>query len=69
MNELRKLMCCAAIALAAGSFATYVHAQTGGRALMIYKEGITPEQEMKDRAGCNEWAIEQSGFDVVQMRR
>ena len=63
MNELRKLMYCAAIALAAGSFATYVHAQTGGRALLIYKEGVTLEQENKDRAACNEWAIQQSGFD------
>jgi len=24
---------------------------------------VTPEQENKDRAACNEWAIEQSGFD------
>jgi hypothetical protein len=63
MNELRKFMCCAAIALVAGSIATYVHAQTGGRALLIYKEGVTPEQENKDRAACNEWAVQQSGFD------
>lgn len=63
MNELRKFMCCAAIALVCGSIATYVHAQTSGRALLIYKEGVTPEQENKDRAACNEWAIQQSGFD------
>jgi len=63
MEQLRKFMCCAAIALVAGAGATYVHAQTGGRALLIYKEGVTPEQEQKDRAACNEWAIQQSGFD------
>ena len=64
MKHLSKFMCCAAIALVAGAAtATYVHAQTGGRALLIYKEGVTPEQENKDRAACNEWAIQQSGFD------
>jgi len=63
MEQLRKFMCCAAIALVAAASATYVYAQTGGRALLIYKEGVTPEQEQKDRAACNEWAIEQSGFD------
>lgn len=63
MNELSKFMRCAAIALVWGSIATYVHAQTSGRALLIYKEGVTPEQENKDRAACNEWAIQQSGFD------
>ena len=63
MNELRKFMCCAAIALVAGIAATAALAQTGGRALLIYKEGVTPAQENKDRAACNEWAIQQSGFD------
>lgn len=63
MNELRRFMCCAAIALVAGVTATTALAQTGGRALLIYKEGVTPEQENKDRAACNEWAIQQSGFD------
>jgi hypothetical protein len=63
MNELRKFMCCMAIALVAGVAATTVLAQTGGRALLIYKEGSTPEQQNKDRATCNEWAIEQTGFD------
>ena len=63
MEQLRKFICCAAIALVAGVTASYVHAQTGGRALLIYKEGVTPEQEEKDRAACNEWAIQQSGFD------
>jgi hypothetical protein len=63
MNELRKFMCCAVIALVAGIIATTVLAQTGGRALLIYKEGVTPEQENEDRAACNEWAIQQSGFD------
>ena len=63
MNDLRQFMCCAVLALAAGLIATTVHAQTGGRALLIYKEGVTPEQEQKDRAACNEWAIQQSGFD------
>lgn len=63
MNQLKKFMyCAAAIAIVAGATATSVHAQ-GGRALLIYKEGMTPEQEKKDRAACNEWAIEQSGFD------
>ena len=63
MNDLMKFMCCAAIAVVAGVTVTTVLAQTSGRALLIYKEGVTPEQENKDRAACNEWAIEQSGFD------
>jgi len=64
MKQLTKFICCAAaIALVGWASATVVHAQTGGRALLIYKEGMTPEQEKKDRAACNEWAIEQSGFD------
>lgn len=57
------LLCCTVAVLAAGATVAYAQAQTGGRALLIYKEGVTPEQEMKDRAACNEWAIEQSGFD------
>ena len=58
------LVCCALAVLAAGATASYVQAQLGsGRALLIYKEGVTPEQENKDRAACNEWAIQQSGFD------
>jgi hypothetical protein len=63
MNDLMKFMCCAAIAVVTGVTATTVLAQTSGRALLIYKEGVTPEQENTDRAACNEWAIEQSGFD------
>lgn len=63
MNELRMFMCCVAIVLVTAAVATRVDAQTGGRALLIYKEGVTPEQENKDRAACNEWAIQQSGFD------
>jgi hypothetical protein len=58
------LSCCAVAVLAVGATATFVQAQSAsGRALLIYKEGVTPEQENKDRAACNEWAIEQSGFD------
>jgi len=65
MKRWSHLLCCCAIAvLAAGATASYVQAQSAsGRALLIYKEGVTPEQEGKDRAACNEWAIEQSGFD------
>jgi len=63
MEQSRKFMCCVVIALVAGVSATAVLAQTGGRALLIYKEDVTPEQENKDRAACNEWAIEQTGFD------
>jgi len=58
------LGCCVLAILAAGATASYGQAQLGsGRALLIYKEGVTLEQENKDRAACNEWAIEQSGFD------
>jgi hypothetical protein len=64
MKRWSYLLCCAAAVLAAGATASYVQAQSAsGRALLIYKEGVTPEQENKDRATCNEWAIEQSGFD------
>jgi hypothetical protein len=64
MKRWSHLLCCCVVAvLAAGAVVSYAQAQTGGRALLIYKEGVTPEQEMKDRAACNEWAIEQSGFD------
>lgn len=55
---------CVAVLLGAGAIASEVQAQSAsGRALLIYKEGVTPEQENKDRAACNEWAIQQSGFD------
>lgn len=48
----------------AGGAAMVAEAQSAtGRALLAYKEGVTPEQENKDRRACNEWAIEQSGFD------
>ncbi|MEZ5827328.1 MAG: hypothetical protein R3D30_00110 [Hyphomicrobiales bacterium] len=65
MKRLSHLLCCCAVAvLAAGATASYVQAQSAsGRALLIYKEGVTPEQENQDRAACNEWAIQQSGFD------
>jgi hypothetical protein len=64
MKRWSHLLCCAVAVLAAGATASYVQAQSAsGRALLIYKEGVTPEQENKDRATCNEWAIEQSGFD------
>jgi hypothetical protein len=65
MKRWSHLMCCCAVAvLAAGATASYVQAQSAtGRALLAYKEGVTPEQENKDRAACNEWAIAQSGFD------
>ena len=58
-------MCCCAIAvLAVGATASFAQTQLGsGRALLIYKEGVTTEQEKKDRSACNEWAIQQSGFD------
>lgn len=65
MKRWSHLLCCCALAvLAVGATTSYVQAQLGsGRALLIYKEDVTPEQENKDRAACNEWAIEQSGFD------
>jgi len=64
MKRLCLALCCAAAILMAGAITASVHAQTApGRALLIYKEGVTPEQENRDRAACNEWAIEQSGFD------
>lgn len=63
MKRLSQVLCGVAAILMAWGGISMVHAQTGGRALLIYKEGVTPEQENKDRAACNEWAIEQSGFD------
>jgi hypothetical protein len=65
MKRFSHLVCCCALAvLAAGATAPYAQAELGsGRALLIYKEGVTPEQENEDRAACNEWAIEQTGFD------
>jgi hypothetical protein len=65
MKRWSQLLCCCAVAvLAAGATASYGQSQLGsGRALLIYKEGVTPEQENQDRAACNEWAIQQSGFD------
>lgn len=50
--------------LAAGIVASYAYAQSAtGRALLAYKDGITPEQENADRAECHNWAVMQSGFD------
>lgn len=64
MKRMSHILCGVAVILMAGSAASVVHAQSAtGRALLAYKEGVTPEQENKDRAACNEWAIEQSGFD------
>ena len=64
MKRLSHVLCGVVVILMAGSAATVAEAQSAtGRALMVYKEGVTPEQVNKDRAACNEWAIEQSGFD------
>jgi hypothetical protein len=63
MKRMSLVLCGAAILMMAGAAAPHVYAQTGGRALLIYKEGVTPQQENEDRAACNEWAIQQSGFD------
>lgn len=64
MKRLSQVLCGVAAILMAGSAISVVHAQSAtGRALLAYKEGVTPEQENKDRRACNEWAIEQSGFD------
>ncbi len=64
MKRLSLVLSCAAAILVAGATTASVHAQTApGRALLIYKEGVTLEQENMDRAACNEWAIQQSGFD------
>lgn len=64
MKRWSHLLCCAAVALAAGTGASDVRAQSApGRALLAYKEGVTPEQENRDRAACHDWAVQQSGFD------
>jgi len=64
MRRLSQLLCGVAVVLMAASAASHVHAQSAtGRALMAYKDGVTPEQENKDRAACHQWAVEQTGFD------
>ncbi len=64
MKRLSQILCGVAVMLMAASAATVAEAQSAsGRALMVYKEGVTREQANTDRAACNEWAIEQSGFD------
>lgn len=64
MNQISEALCGAAVLLIVATTAAPVYAQSAtGRALMAYKEGVTPEQENKDRAACNEWAIKESGFD------
>jgi len=64
MKRMSKLLCGAAIILMGGIAVSHVYAQSAtGRALLAYKEGVTPEQENEDRAACNEWAITQTGFD------
>jgi hypothetical protein len=64
MKRMRLVLCGAAIFVMAGAAAPCAYAQSAsGRALLIYKEGVTPEQENQDRAACNEWAIQQTGFD------
>jgi len=64
MKRMSRVLCGAAILALVGVAAPYAHAQSAtGRALLIYKEGVTPQQENEDRAACNEWAVQQSGFD------
>jgi hypothetical protein len=64
MKRWSHLLCCAAAVLAVGATASYVYAQSApGRALMIYKQGVTPEEEVADRAACHDWAVAQTGFD------
>ncbi len=73
MKRMSPLLCSVAIILMAGITAPYVYAQSAsGRALMAYKEGVTPEEENADRAACHEWAVTQSGYDpsaVYQAQR
>ena len=64
MRRISPLICGLAIVMLFGTAATYAQAQSAtGRALMAYKEGVTPEKEAEDRFACNEWAIAQTGFD------
>jgi hypothetical protein len=64
MKRMSLVLYGVAILALAGAAAPYVYAQSPtGRALLIYKEGVTPQQENEDRAACNDWAIQQSGFD------
>jgi len=64
MKRMSRVLCGAAILALVGVAASYAYAQSAsGRALLIYKEGVTPQQENEDRAACNEWAVQQSGFD------
>ncbi len=64
MKRWISLLCCAVAALAVSAAAPSVYAQSApGRALMTYKQGVTPEEESADRAACHDWAVEQTGFD------
>lgn len=64
MKLWSSLLCCAVAGLAVSATAPSVYAQSApGRALMTYKQGVTPEEESADRAACHDWAVEQTGFD------
>ena len=64
MRRISPIVCGLAIIMVCGMAVPYAYAQSAtGRALIAYKDGVTPEQENEDRRACNEWAITESGFD------
>lgn len=64
MKRLGGMLCWAVVILAAGTTVSLVHVQpASSRALMAYKDGVTPEDENADRGACHEWAVQQTGFD------
>ena len=64
MKRTSQFICGAVIAVMAATTASGLFAQSApGRALLIYKEGVTPEEESADRAACHDWAVQQTGFD------
>ena len=59
MKRLSRVLCGLAVLMMTAGAASVAHAQ----ALLAYKEGVTPEQERKDRTACHEWAVQQTNFD------
>ncbi len=59
MKQLSHVLCGLAVVLMTAGAASVANAQ----ALLAYKEGVSPDQEKKDRAACHQWAVDQTNFD------